>query len=279
MTSGTKRSRARGLLSFSRGARSAACVLSSIVGCVVMFVVAAVGAVLLHLDLPATRRLISAQVNGVLASTLAGTVEIEHVSALGLRGIDGVRVRVRDPEGVQVLHVDGVGVRIRSIDALRSALSSQGPIVIDVPSASVGNADVNLDADPSGQLRLVNAFAPRRPSEPPAPNEPPGRGVRVDAPLIRLAHAWAHGTPSAGAPRIDAELVRPRGASARRSVDRAGRARSRSSGDARAAPSSRPEGDDRREVRDAGQGRAGRRRPGGVRRRGRRGSRRPRRRG
>ncbi|MBN9167245.1 MAG: translocation/assembly module TamB domain-containing protein [Myxococcales bacterium] len=177
------------------------------IGGALLFVCAAVAAVLVHLDLPATRRLVSAQVNGVLASELAGTVEIEHISALGLRGVDGVRVRVRDPEGGQVLHADGISVRIRTIEALRSALSSEGPIMIDLPSVSVGNADVNLDADPSGQLRLEQAFAPRRPSEPSAPNAPPGRAVRVDAPRVRLRHAWVHGTPSvANAPRVDADL-------------------------------------------------------------------------
>ncbi len=207
MTPGEKRSRACGFLSFGRGAASAARVLSSIIGCALIFVCAAVAAVLVHLDLPATRRLVSAQVNGALAGELAGTLEIEHVSALGLRGLDGARVRVRDPEGVQVLLADGIEVQIRTIDALRSALSSEGPIVIDLSSVSVGNADVNLDADPSGQLRLERAFAPRRPSEPASPNAPSGRAVRVDAPRVRLRHAWVHGTPSvANAPRVDADL-------------------------------------------------------------------------
>ncbi|RYG67149.1 hypothetical protein EON77_16750, partial [bacterium] len=100
-------------------------VLSSMIGCALIFVCAAVAAVLVHLDLPATRRLVSARVNGVLASELAGTVEIEHLSALGLRGVEGGRVRVRDPEGVQVLLADGIEVRIRTIDALRTALSSE----------------------------------------------------------------------------------------------------------------------------------------------------------
>lgn len=195
-------------------------VLSSMIGCALIFVCAAVAAVLVHLDLPATRRLVSARVNGVLASELAGTVEIEHLSALGLRGVNGVRVRVRDPEGVQVLLAEGIEVRIRTIDALRTALSSEGPIVVDAPLVSVGNVDVNLDADPSGQLRLEKAFASRRPSEPSVPNAPPGRAVRVDAPRVRLRHAWAHGTPAGpNAPRVDADLeglagrahVEPRG--------------------------------------------------------------------
>ncbi len=195
MTSEPKRSRARRVVG----------VIGSVVGVTVTFVAATASAALVHLDLPATRRLVATHVNGILESTLAGKVQIEHIAGLGLRGVDGVRVRVADPEGVQVLHVDGVRVRIRALDAARSALFGKGPIVIDVPSASVGNVDANLDADAAGNLRIANAFASKTPPEPKKPNEPPGRGVRVAAPDVRLDHAWVHGTPP-GAPLVDADL-------------------------------------------------------------------------
>ncbi|MBX3206999.1 MAG: translocation/assembly module TamB domain-containing protein [Labilithrix sp.] len=193
MTSATPKSRARRVL----GAFAAA------VGAAVLFVVAAVGAVVVHLDAAAARRLASAQVSGVLATTFAGTVEIERIGGLGLQGLHGVRVRVRDPEGVQVLVADDVRVRIRAIDAARSALFGAGAIHVDVPFASVGHVDVNLDADESGErLRLANAFASKTPAAPPGP---PGRGVRLEAPDVRLGHAWFHGTPP-GAPLVDADL-------------------------------------------------------------------------
>ncbi|MBX3199178.1 MAG: translocation/assembly module TamB domain-containing protein [Labilithrix sp.] len=195
MTSGTQKSRARRVLG----------VLGSVIGLTVTFSAATVAAVVIHLDAPATRRLVATQVSGILAGTLAGKVEIEHIGGLGLHGVDGVRVRVHDPEGVQVLHVDGVRVRVRALAAARSALFGDGAIVVEVPSASVGNVDANLDADARGEgLRLASAFEPRAPSEP-KPAEPPGRGVRVELPEVLLGHAWIHGTPP-GAPLVDAEL-------------------------------------------------------------------------
>ncbi|MBN9160928.1 MAG: hypothetical protein BGO98_02095 [Myxococcales bacterium 68-20] len=195
MTSKLERNRARRVLG----------VIGSVVGVSVMFVAASACAAVVHLDLPAARRLVATQVNGILETNLAGTVQIDHIAALGLGGACGVRARVYDPEGVQVIHVDGVCVRIRALEAARSALFGKGPIAIDVPSASVGNVDVNLDADRTGNLRIANAFAAKKPPTPKKPNEPPGRGVRVEAPVVRLDHAWVHGTPP-GAPLVDADL-------------------------------------------------------------------------
>ncbi len=205
MTREPKRSRARRVLG----------VIGSVVGVTVTFVAGVASAAVVHLDLPATRRLVATQVNGILDSTLAGKVHIEQIAGLGLGGVEGVQVRVHDPDGVQVLHVDGVRVRIRALDAARSALFGKGPIVIDVPSASVGNVDANLDGDPAGNLRIANAFASKNPPEPKKPDQPPGRGVRVAAPTVRLTHAWVHGTPP-GAPLVDADLS---GLEARAHVD------------------------------------------------------------
>lgn len=195
MTLDTRRSRARRVLG----------VIGSVVGITFTFAAATTAAVVIHLDRPATRRLVATQVNAILASTLAGKIEIQDIGSLGLRGIDGVRVRVSDPEGIQVLQVDGVRVRIGAIAAARSALFGKGPIVIDVPSASILNGDVNLDADAAGNLRIANAFVPKNPDDPQKPPEPPGRGVRVEAPEVKLGHAWVHGTPP-GAPLVDADV-------------------------------------------------------------------------
>jgi translocation and assembly module TamB len=179
-------------------------VLGAVVGTTVTFVTATAAAAVLHLDVPATRRLVTTQVNGVLHEQFAGDVTIERLGGLGLRGIDGVRVRVKDPEGVQVLYVDGARVRVRALDAARSFLFGKGDIVVPVDAVSIDNVDAAIDGDPAGNLRIANAFAERTPT-PSKPSDPNARGVRVDAPSIALKHAWVHGQ-APGAPPLDADL-------------------------------------------------------------------------
>jgi len=172
-----------------------------------VFAGGAVSGVLLHLDLPATRRTVATQVTGVLRGVLAGQIILERVDAIGLRGLAGVRARILDPEGKEVLFVDGVRVRFDAISAGRSALFGKGDIQIHVASLSIDHVSVSIDGDPSGELRLVRAFAPKNPSTAPEPPpDPNARGVSVEAPEVILTHAWVHGTAPA-APPVDVELT------------------------------------------------------------------------
>src|SRR5690606_33131909 len=99
-------------------------------------------------------------------------------------------------------------VRVRALRAARSALFGDGDIQVSVPLVSVDHANVALDADPMGALRLARAFEPREAAtETEPPKETGGRGVRIDAPDVVLKHAWAHGVMSEGAPAIDAEVM------------------------------------------------------------------------
>ena len=174
-----KRSRARRVLG----------VIGAVVGTTVVFVAATASAAVIHLDVPATRRLVATQVNHVLGDQFAGTIEIEHIAHLGLRGVKGVRVRIADPEGVQVIAADGVQARIDTPAFVRSLLG-KGDLRIPIDLVTADNADVALDGDAQGNLRLGNVFAPKHP-KPEDPNAPKGRGTRVAAfrtsePLRRL---------------------------------------------------------------------------------------------
>lgn len=188
-------------------ARKVLGVLGSVVGCTVVFGVAAAAGILIHLDAPAVRSLVATQVTSVLHATLVGDIRIEHLGHLGLDGLRGVKVRIFDGEGIQVLAVEGVDVKVDGLGAARSALFGKGPITVDVPALRIGNVDANLDGDgkPGDQasLRIANAFAVRNPT-PPDPNEQPGRGVKVTAHSIVLGHAWVHGTPPGAIP-LDAD--------------------------------------------------------------------------
>ncbi|MBS2014750.1 MAG: translocation/assembly module TamB domain-containing protein [Deltaproteobacteria bacterium] len=181
-------------------------VIGAVVGTTVTFTTAATAAVLLHLDVPATRRLVATQVTRVLRGQLAGDVAIERIGALGLHGVEGVRVRVKDPAGAQVLFVDGVRVRVSGIGAARSAVFGKGDIVVNVDAVSIDHVDAAIDGDgtPEGSLRLARAFEPKTkgPETPPDPN---ARGVRVEALDVVLHHAWVHGA-APGAPFVDADV-------------------------------------------------------------------------
>ncbi|MCA9585682.1 MAG: translocation/assembly module TamB domain-containing protein [Myxococcales bacterium] len=202
-----------------RGARALRAVsrVVSVLAVVVAFALSAVFAVVAHLDLPATRRVVAARVTQVLHSELAGDVTIERVDALGLGGLRGGRVRVRDPEGRQVLFVDGISVRLRTLSLLRSVLFGAGPYAIHVDALEIDHADVDVGTDDKRALRLARAFASKSP-EPPAPPDPKARGVALHAPRLRLRHAWAHGTPP-GAPALDVEIE---GLEGRAEIDAAG---------------------------------------------------------
>lgn len=180
-------------------------VLGRIVGIGVVFVSAASTAAILHVDVPAARRLVATQATGILKSAFAGEIRIERIGHLDFDGIDGVNVRIRDPEGVAVLNADGVRVRVAGWAAARSALFGKGPIVVDASAVSIEHVEANLDANANKQLRLAATFASRTPSSPEDPNAPRGRGVIVEAPNVRLRHAWVHGTPP-DALLIDADV-------------------------------------------------------------------------
>jgi len=177
--------------------------IARVVGLGAIVVVALTVAVLLHLRTPAARRCVRTTANEILASTFAGRIEIDELDRIGIDGLGGARITVHDPAGVQVLHVDGLTVRIAGLATARSALLGRGPIVIDGFAIEIGNVDANLDAGADGALRIANAFAPKV-AKPPAPPEPPGRGVRLGASVV-VGHAWVHGTPP-NAVAVDVDL-------------------------------------------------------------------------
>ncbi len=193
---GRRRSRAKQVLG----------VIGAVVAATVTFTAASAAAVVVHLDVPAARRLVATQATRILDGTLAGKVRIERIAHLGLDGLGGVDARVTDPDGVDVLHVVSASAKIDAIDIAKSALG-KGPIRIVIDAARVDHADVEVSADATGkELRLAKAFALREPKPEPTQPEPPGRGVVVEAPSIELGHLWAHGTPP-GAPLVDAEIA------------------------------------------------------------------------
>ncbi|HEY8040035.1 MAG TPA: translocation/assembly module TamB domain-containing protein [Polyangiaceae bacterium] len=167
---------------------------------VTLFVLVATGSFLLHMDLPVVRRSVAARVNAALASALPGRLTIERIGALGPTGVADVDAHVDDPSGRRVLRVEGARSRIATLELLRSLVSG-GDLIVSLSDVRVARADVSLDPDESGALRLERAFVP--PQAPP-PSAPPARGVRLSIPGAWIGHATVHGQP-VGAPLIDAD--------------------------------------------------------------------------
>lgn len=172
---------------------------------IVGLVVVAVGGVLVYVDSAPGRRFAVSKLNQALASSFQGRIEVQGTKTLGIFGVSGLDVTIFDPHGRPAIVARGVHVRIAPWAIARSALFRRtAPITIGLFDTSIDDLDVRLDADPSGQLDLVSAFAPKTPQPSAAPNSQ-SRGVRLDLPRITLKHAWAHGT-MAGAPTIDADV-------------------------------------------------------------------------
>ncbi|AKU94656.1 hypothetical protein AKJ09_01320 [Labilithrix luteola] len=198
-----KRTDATGESHRGRSSRAAKRVFGAIL-LLLVFVLALAAGVLLHVNLPATRRVVSSSVTKLLRSTFAGTISIEHIGSLGLGGVSGLSGKIYDPEGRQVLAADGIRVRIRGVRALRSVLGGKGDVILAFPEISIAHVDVSLDSDAAGNLRLANAFSSPAPAKETEPKTP-GRGVSLDAPEIGIRHAWVHGQPG-GSPYLDADL-------------------------------------------------------------------------
>jgi translocation and assembly module TamB len=167
----------------------------------VLFVLAAGGGALVHLNVPAVRRAVVARVDRALASAFAGRIVLERLERLGASGVQGLTARVEDPEGRTVLRVGGVSAHV-DLGSLLASLVSGRDVAVTIDLLSVATADVALDSDESGELRLARAFAPRGPA---VPSKPGSRGVALRIPHALLGHVSVHGRPSP-APPIDADV-------------------------------------------------------------------------
>ncbi len=99
-----------------------------------------------------------------------------------------------------------MSARIATFALVRSLLGSNGPLAIELTNVSLRDADVVIDGDASGTLRLATIVraqggSPRRTHRVDAS----GRGVSFSIDNIAITHGHVHGQPS-GAPTIDADL-------------------------------------------------------------------------
>ncbi len=145
--------------------------------------------VLLGVNTPAGKRMVLGYSNAALSSVWQGKIRIEGFDRVDLGGIRGGEITVVDANGVVVSRASGVRVRVSALGLARAFVSRKAPrIVID--HVSVGSAEVVLDPNPDGTLRLAGAFEPKDASI--------SSATLTDEPTVILpeidAHTvWAHG--------------------------------------------------------------------------------------
>jgi translocation and assembly module TamB len=179
--------------------RAAGVVLKAVVTGAVFVSALGAGAIA-HLDLPIVRRLAVEGVNRALESNLVGRVRVERVGSLGLTRVGGLDARVDDRAGHELLRLGGVTGTLSTFTLVK-ALFQKGDLTIELPGLAVRDADVSLDADDDGTLRIARAFA----TPPPLSPSGPSRGVSLKIAHIRVGHISIHGQMS-GAPPIDSDL-------------------------------------------------------------------------
>ena len=174
-----------------------------------IFLAAAVGSVVIHLDLPPTRRLILTIVNDALARVFQGQIIADEIDQASLAGIDIRSAVVLDPRGGQVIRASGIHARADVVAVIYNVFSSGGPLWINLPWVRVDDAVVLVEREPGATLpTIAEAFLLRGSATPPSPGE---RAVRVDLGRIEIGHAWVHGMIAA--PRaLDADISRVVGA-------------------------------------------------------------------
>ncbi|HEX6276581.1 MAG TPA: hypothetical protein VFZ53_26245, partial [Polyangiaceae bacterium] len=175
-----------------------------------VFVLAAGAGVLLHLDLPAARRVVARNVEALLNDTFQGRFEIDSIERISSRTLRVSEVRVRDPRGTVVLRVRGLRVRADAFELLEEVLSGAPKTNIAFQHVRAERADVVITPDPvSGVPTLGTAFAlsPRLKAKP--PSKTPST-LRVWFPAIELGTGTARGS-LAGTPSAEGQVKGVRG--------------------------------------------------------------------
>jgi hypothetical protein len=148
----------------------------------VLFLIATVVAVVLHLDVAPARRLIARVVSAQASAALKGSVELRAIEHLGPRGLALGPAIVRDPEGAQVLAIDEVRVDYHLVALLKALLRDGDTATID--RVRVRGVHVALRDDAHGSPTLAHAFEARhpKPEEPSAPSKLrlAVRGIQID---------------------------------------------------------------------------------------------------
>jgi hypothetical protein len=186
------------------------------VGLGLTFVVAAIGALVGHLDTSVGRRVLARLVSEQATASLAGTIAIRDVRHVGLRSLAIGEVTVQAPDGATVIAAEDVSVEY-DLFALAGALLATGGRfeLLEIERVRVRALTLSSIDDGRGAPTLARAFAPRHPS--PTPGAPSSfrlavRALAVDGVRLEAALAGrqfsARGRLDGGSVAVDPEATR-----------------------------------------------------------------------
>jgi translocation and assembly module TamB len=162
-----------------------------------LFVGAFVAGLFLHANLPAMRSVIAQRAAAEVSDSIRGELRVDDLRRIGWFSVSGVDLRLLDPDGVTVVEVRGARASLRPLPLLESLIRGEGPLVVELASASVQHAAVTLDSGPDETLRLKRAV------EPLTPDDPEGRPLALRIARIGAARIDVDGRPAELA-RVDA---------------------------------------------------------------------------
>lgn len=184
--------------------------LLSALGLGALFSVASVGALVLHLDLPAGRRLTTLVLTQQLDSIFRGSFTIGGVERISRSGLLARGVVVRDPHGRVVLSVSRLRAQADLFEMLRRLLLGGPKITLVVDHVHVARADVYLYAEPdTGVPSIASAFTPRPSGREPTSSES-AREVRVALQAVEITRLFGRGAVF-GLPTLEVDVGGARG--------------------------------------------------------------------
>ncbi len=159
-----------------------------------VFVLATVLGVVVHLNTPLMRQAAGGVLNTVLADLLYGQIRVERFTHLTATGFGVSRVEVIDEQGQAVIVLESLNVDLDTWDDLWDLALGGNKISLVLPHTRAERAFVRILPDESrdGQPTLVRAFEPR-PGEKKEPKEPehPARHIRLFLQSIELGQVRA----------------------------------------------------------------------------------------
>jgi hypothetical protein len=180
--------------------------LGAVVLFAVVFLAGALSGLLLHADLPPSRRLVANLVERALEKELRGRFVISGIERLSPWLVRIAKVEIFDPKGALVIRGEGLRARADTLGIVRQLLLHPRRPTLVVEHVRLERVEVRLLPDPrTGDPTLVDTFSLRTP---PAPG---GSEVRVWLPAIELGRGKLVGRLSF-APKLEADVHDARGA-------------------------------------------------------------------